>query len=971
MLIVMAAMMSAACVEEVVDPAVEESSEKVEMVFSASCADDTKATLVNGTEVWWEPGDYIAVNGDSFQATIFEPSPTTEFIGSTVPSERYYALYPYMNHWLWDGKVTEVYIPINQYAIEGSLGYDQILSVATATNEDMNFHFKNQLGYIKFSIDETSDPITSVAVLANGDERVAGWGTIDFSGEEPLFSIFQSPTKNPVTLHLSNGSVPGDYYIALFPDTYSAGLSFIFSTAEGISVMKSIDSEITLPKGVIKDIGLISGLNFENQPSQRDALIAFYNATNGDEWIDNTNWCSDRPISEWYGVRCESNGGNEEVVGIYMPDNNLSGYLPPEIGDLYSIVDLYLDGFGINQIGGSIPKEIGKLKRLRQLYLGNNRLTGSIPVELCELNLDVCYLSGNQLSGQYPPELAKLLDGIDDFYFELRGNEFTGTIPEEIARHPRFEEFWPEFLLGMNCTSPDQLDLSGLEIPAPKGMVTTIDGTDINLEQLYASNKYTILYNWASWCPYSPVFTTELLSLYEAYKPSGVEVIGYVGASSWQFPSDDLSSIRNAVDQYGISWDNVAMIDNEKGGTDNFLCALFKMSTPDVLVVDPEGRVVLQNLLDLTGRYDGMQALKEFLCENLGEVNIENPDIYESMDYSRDGFVEILQTATSGKGIDIVLMGDAYSDRMIADGRYISDMTIVAESLFAEEPFRSFKDCFNVYVVNVVSKNEIYIEGTSTAIGVTHVEGTTLKGNDSICMEYALKAIGHERMDEALMVVVMNQSLHAGTCYMYESVSDSDYGGGTSVAYFAKSISDADFRGLVQHESLGHGFAKLADEYSYAENGHIPDEEIQYYKAMEQYGWWKNADFTDDPAQVKWHHFLSDSRYANDGLGVYEGALTFWTGAYRPTENSIMRYNWGGFNAPSREAIYYRIHKLAYGPDWEYDYEKFVEYDAINRKSASEGAAIQKRRMNYVEKPFEPTAPPVIINGSWRDAVTH
>ena len=138
---------------------------------------------------------------------------------------------------------------------------------------------------------------------------------------------------------------------------------------------------------------------------------------------------------------------------------------------------------------------------------------------------------------------------------------------------------------------------------------------------------------------------------------------------------------------------------------------------------------------------------------------------------------------------------------------------------------------------------------------------------------------------------------------------------------------------------------------------------------MEQYGWWKNADFTSDPTQVKWSHFLEDSRYANDGLGVYEGAFTYWTGAYRPTEDSIMRSNTGGFNAPSREAIYYRIHQLAYGPDWEYDYEKFVEYDAINRKSAPEDAGMQKRRMNYVEKSFEPTAPPVIIKGSWRDAV--
>ncbi len=45
-----------------------------------------------------------------------------------------------------------------------------------------------------------------------------------------------------------------------------------------------------------------------------------------------------------------------------------------------------------------------------------------------------------------------------------------------------------------------------------------------------------------------------------------------------------------------------------------------------------------------------------------------------------------------------------------------------------------------------------------------------------------------------------------------------------------------------------------------------------------------------------------------------------------------MKNNKGGFNAPSREAIWYRIHKLAYGDEWEYDYEDFVEYDEVNRK---------------------------------------
>ncbi len=85
------------------------------------------------------------------------------------------------------------------------------------------------------------------------------------------------------------------------------------------------------------------------------------------------------------------------------------------------------------------------------------------------------------------------------------------------------------------------------------------------------------------------------------------------------------------------------------------------------------------------------------------------------------------------------------------------------------------------------------------------------------------------------------------------------------------------------------------------------------------------------PAAVKWSRFISDERYAEERLGIFESAMGWWSGIWKPTTNSIMRYNEGCFNAPSREAIYYRIHKLAYGDSWEYDYEKFVEYDSINR----------------------------------------
>ena len=79
-----------------------------------------------------------------------------------------------------------------------------------------------------------------------------------------------------------------------------------------------------------------------------------------------------------------------------------------------------------------------------------------------------------------------------------------------------------------------------------------------------------------------------------------------------------------------------------------------------------------------------------------------------------------------------------------------------------------------------------------------------------------------------------------------------------------------------------------------------------------------------------------------------------------------MRYNTGGFNAPSREAIYYRIHKLAYGDEWEYNYEKFVEWDAKNRKIADSPLLMPSRE---AVRNFVPTHPPVIKQMNWREAL--
>lgn len=364
--------------------------------------------------------------------------------------------------------------------------------------------------------------------------------------------------------------------------------------------------------------------------------------------------------------------------------------------------------------------------------------------------------------------------------------------------------------------------------------------------------------------------------------------------------------------------------------------------------------------------YKNMWPWWSSMIEGYKFDNIPN-DCYLSTDYSLHLLVDTLQTATAGNGIDIVFIGDAYSDRQIADSTYYNDLKYLYENLFTEEPYKSYKEMFNVLIVNVVSPTEGYEHG-STALGGFFGDGTYVGGNDLAVIEYAKHAISEEQLDESMIVVAMNSNRYAGTCYMYyPEYSNNDYGAGLSISYFPKGGNAETFAQLLHHEALGHGFAKLEDEYAYESNGQVPVSTVDLHKEQQtNWGWWKNIDFTNDSTTIRWSRLLLDERYHYDGLGAFEGGLTYWTGVWRPTENSIMRDNTGGFNAPSREAIYYRIHKLAYGENWEYDYEKFVEWDAKNRKMAESPLPLPSRDKieNYI-----PTHPPVIKQMSWREAV--
>ncbi len=325
---------------------------------------------------------------------------------------------------------------------------------------------------------------------------------------------------------------------------------------------------------------------------------------------------------------------------------------------------------------------------------------------------------------------------------------------------------------------------------------------------------------------------------------------------------------------------------------------------------------------------------------------------YTSSDYSQDGQVTKIHSATVGKGIDVVFVGDAFADKdQELFNKYVE---LGKEAFFTEEPFKSTKDRFNIYRIGSVSKNGIITqEGGDTKFSAQFGDGTYISGDHDAVFRFVQDKMPSVNLKKTIVFVIVNKAKYAGTCWMF---SDSK-----AVCYVPLCRDETDYAQTLRHEGCGHGFGKLADEYFYDSMGRIPDDKVSELKKWKgfAYGFYENVDLTSDPNTILWSKFISDSRYSGK-VGVYEGGYTYPYGVYRPTDNSIMRYNTGGFNAPSREAIYKKIMKFSEGNAWTYDYETFVAFDAPARsaeavtRAAAQCAAVDKAN-------FIPLAPPVMV----------
>ncbi|XP_044505179.1 receptor protein kinase-like protein ZAR1 [Mangifera indica] len=191
------------------------------------------------------------------------------------------------------------------------------------------------------------------------------------------------------------------------------------------------------------------------------ALLSFKKAIQNfpEGYLNNWNNSDDNPCGSypWKRVVCREG----KVLSLSIPNKNLSGFLPPDLGKLSSLHHLNLRN---NNFYGSLPIELFNASNLQSLILSGNSFSGPVPPQIGNLtNLRFLYLSQNSFNGSIPSSLVqcKRLKAL-----VLNNNSLNGSLPNGF---------------GTNLTTLQKLDvsfnkLSGL-IPNDIGQLSSLKDT--------------------------------------------------------------------------------------------------------------------------------------------------------------------------------------------------------------------------------------------------------------------------------------------------------------------------------------------------------------------------------------------------------------------------------------------------------------------------------------------------------------
>ena len=359
----------------------------------------------------------------------------------------------------------------------------------------------------------------------------------------------------------------------------------------------------------------------------------------------------------------------------------------------------------------------------------------------------------------------------------------------------------------------------------------------------------------------------------------------------------------------------------------------------DVEVYDDWGSTATQT-------YNGRSGEVVFLLDG---KDYRSRTKVEQYDYTYgDGDVITNQTATVGNGVNIVFMGDCFDAQDIATGKYINGINEAIEHFFAVEPYKTYRDYFNVYTVFGLSPDSGM--GTANTIreakfGSQYMLNEGVQTDGKVCFEYACKTptVTAENICQTPIVLIENSYEYDGVTQMWDD--------GTAIAIVPMSVDEYpyDFRGLVQHEVGGHAFGKLGDEYIYHNQfitncGICGDASIPVRHAH-SLGWYQNLWLNGNMYDVPWSHLIFDEKYQNT-VDIYEGGYMHTRGCFRSEQNSCMNNNIPYFSAISRQVIVERIMEYA-GLEFSFEEWKAKDKGLATEESVTRTLSVPDSRVPF------------------------
>lgn len=984
---------------------------------------DTRTSLngpdANGVyKTVWSPGDQIMVfSGDLACRYILKSGENTnkgvfEGYGN---SEDLVAVYPLSIGFSRTGATIEVGLPEVQEYVSGNipLGAYPMLGIYG----DETFSFRNLCSVLKVPMfgDATVKSITFTP--NNAGVKASGKAVINVNSTQLEMDDNSKPSVKLDCPDVKLSAQPTDFHFVVPAQIYPGGFTLTIATDKG-DVVKTLKSDITLDRSVLYPIEA-----FECKIDSKENII-FEDANFKAYLVANFDTDGDGEISYEEALaitmidvdtdNIESLAGIEHMANLTELNCEgpfvMSGYEPEEgrgklktldVSKNTKLTKLYC---GFNQFSSLDLTSNVLLERLRCAGNDLNNLDVSKNTELTRLtaynnhlsSIDVSYntklevidLSNNQIKSidiSNNESLAtfncddNLLTELDPSNNQKLTNIYCSNNNLSSINVRKNQKLAKLVIIGNSIPQIDLRNNSELtHLFCEKNKISELDlSNNTKLRQLTV-NDNSLSSLTVNCCPEIEILNannnlikemdiSELTSLYDFYCSGNPLETLYVfdGQIDALFEKEIPSTTKIVVKGTEPGEDEVFTVTPTQFDIDGYEQDITMTVTANISYSIDSQPEWISKKSDNSGVYTFTVSANTTSSSRSGEIifkNVNNSFLtvtvkqriqtYTSSDYSQDGQVTRIHSATVGKGIDVVFVGDAFADKdQDLFNKYVK---LGKEAFFTEEPFRSTKNRFNIYRIGSVSKNGIIAqEGGDTKFSAQFGQGTYVGGDNNLVNSFVKASIPSVDLTKTIIFVIINKAKYAGTCHMFSN--------NQAVCYVPLCRNENEYAQTLRHEGCGHGFGKLADEYFYDSMGRIPDDEVSELKKWKgfAYGFHENVDLTSDPNTILWSKFISDSRYSGK-VGVHEGGYTYPYGVYRPTHNSIMRYNTGGFNAPSREAIYKKIMKFSEGDAWTYDYETFVAFDAPARsakavtRAAAQCAAVDKAN-------FIPLAPPVMV----------